>query len=177
MSFKLNLLTLAMLAAAASTAQADIVTFSGDTTGAPTFNRPVEPLNALSLIGTATRFSAFAFTVSQAGNYSFLSTAAFDNFVLLYDGPFASSSPLQGALMAVDDLVSGTTAGFAAELLAGKSYVLVTTGYENQDYGAFINTIGGRGVITAVPEVDTYLLLLVGLLSVAGTVRRNSQSA
>ncbi|MFN4064122.1 MAG: hypothetical protein ACK4JA_07960 [Parazoarcus communis] len=172
MRFKLNLLTLAMLTFAAGSAQANILTFSGDSTGASTFNRPVEDLSALSLVGTATPYSAYAFTVSTAGTYSFVSTARFDNFVLLYEGAFTSASPLQSALTANDDLVTSDTSGFGAELSAGTSYVLVTTGYDNDAYGAFTNTIGGPGLIAAVPEVDSYLLMLSGLLAVAGIAGR-----
>ncbi|MDQ3255491.1 MAG: hypothetical protein M3R15_16600, partial [Acidobacteriota bacterium] len=56
---------------------ADTVTFSGNTTGGPTYNR-TETGNApgtLSIIGTAVRYSVFQVNVSATGNYSFLSTS------------------------------------------------------------------------------------------------------
>jgi hypothetical protein len=66
-----------------------------------------------------------------------------------------------------DDLFGTTTSGFVATLVAATPYVLVTTGYENFDYGTYSTTIGGPGAVGAVPEAETYALMGLGLAALA----------
>lgn len=154
---------LALAACACVSAQADIYTYTGDTTGGPIFNRPVEALDGLSDNGTEVPFNQFNFTVSEAGEYTFLTTAAFDSLNFLYSPTFDRNSPLTNNLDANDDLLGTTTSGIAFELEADTPYVLVTTGFFNYDAGKFSTTIGGPGVISAVPEPETYGLMALGL--------------
>ena len=177
MFLKSTLLALAFFAFA-STAQADSIhTITGDTTGAAIFNRPVEDLSGLSAVGTNVSFNQFSFTVSAAGEYSFLTTAAFDSFVFLYRPSFDPSSPLTNALIGNDDLLGTTTSGFVTNLDADTPYVLVITGYEGFEYGQYSTTIGGPGAVTvsAVPEPATYALMVLGL-GVVGLARRRAKS-
>ena len=175
MFLKSTLLALAFCGFA-STAQADsIYTVTGDTTGAAIFNRPVEDLSGLSAIGTEVSFNQLSFTVSAAGAYSFLTTAAFDSFIFLYSPSFNPGSSLTNALIGNDDLLGTTTSGFVIDLEADTPYVLVTTGYEGFEYGQYSTTIGGPGTVSAVPEPETYALMTLGL-GVVGLARRRANA-
>lgn len=177
MFLKPTLLALAIFAFS-STAQADSIhTITGDTTGAAVFNRPIEDLSDLSSIGTDVSYNQFRFTVSAGGAYSFLTTAAFDSLVFLYSPSFDPSASLTNALIGNDDLLGTTTSGFVTYLAANTSYVLVVTGFEGAEYGKHSTTIGGPGTITvsAVPELDTYALMALGL-GVVGLARRRAVS-
>lgn len=155
-----------------TTTQAGIVTFSGDTTNGPTYNRLLEDLSELSPVGTAVAYSVYSFTVGAPGSYSFLSTASFDNITFLYGPRLNSAMPLVGALLANDDLLGSTTSGFTYDLKSGSTYSMVTTGFENSDHGQFVNTIGGPGAIAAVPEISSLMMLAGGLAAIALMRRR-----
>jgi hypothetical protein len=161
-SFALSALVAACVLA--GPAQAAIFTFTGNTTGGPTYNRPLETLSGLSSVGVDVAYSTFSFTVSAAGDYSFLTTGEFDTFITLYSGSFLPTSPLTNAIVANDDLLSPpfTTSGFIATLATGTNYVLVTTGFDSGEFGAFSTTIGGPGVV-AVPEPAAWGMLALGL--------------
>jgi PEP-CTERM motif len=164
--------TVALLAASAP-AQAVIYTYTGTTAGGPTFNRPLVDLSGLSAVGTAVRYNAFTFSVSAAGDYTFLTTTVtYDPFVFLYKPSFLPSTPLVNALAANDDLLGLTTSGLSFALAANTPYVFVNTGFDLPDFGAFSTTIGGPGTVVpaVVPEPSTYALLALGLIGV-GVVR------
>lgn len=164
----------AAAALAAASAHADITTYTGNTIGAATFNRPLEDLSGLSGIGTAVRYVAVPITVSVSGTYSFVTTGLFDTFALLYSPSFNATSPLANSLIANDETVEGTfnVSGFAETLTAGSTYFHVVTGFANDEAGAFSTTIGGPGVITVVPEISTYAMMGLGLLALGGLARR-----
>jgi hypothetical protein len=169
-------LLLALAAAASFQAQATITVFGGDTTGGPTFNRPVADLSDYSGVGTAVHYDTLGFTTSLSGDYTFLTTGEFDTFLILYEGSFNPAVGLANAVVANDDLLPGfTTSGFATELLSGQTYVLVTTGFTNDAVGSYSTTIGGPGVITVVPEPATYALFALGLVAVG--LRRRQLAA
>ncbi|UGQ47540.1 PEP-CTERM sorting domain-containing protein [Massilia endophytica] len=165
-----------LLLALAPPARADIFTITGNTTGASTFNRPTEDLSVLSGIGTEVAYDILAFQVSMDGIYSFLSTASFDNFIFMYQYSFDPANPLANAIGANDDLLTFTTSGFAGPLYAGTTYLYVTTGFSNADFGQFSTTIGGPGQVLVVPEPAGWLLLGLGL-GVLALTRRRAQSS
>lgn len=178
MQFALKLLTAATLVATGSASHAIIYTYTGDTTGAPTFNRPLGDLSGLSFVGSAVNYDAFEFSVSAAGNYTFLTTADFDSFLILYSPSFDPSNSLSNALVANDDLLPGfTTSGFVYTLNTGTSYVLVNTSFANGEAGNFSTTIGGPGAVTPVPEPAAYALMALGLLAVGAAKWRQSSRA
>jgi hypothetical protein len=162
---------------AASAAHAEIFTFTGDTTGAPTFNRAFADFSALSGTGTAAAYDEFVFTVDTAGAYTFLTTGVFDTFTFLYQDAFDPSDATVNGIAANDDLLPGfTTSGIAASLTSGTTYILVTTGFGNSDFGAYSTTIGGPGIVTVVPEPGTYALMAAGLGVFAWRMRNRQAS-
>ena len=70
-----KLIALVVLACASATSMAGLLTVNGDTTGGPTFNRPIDngnsAPNSLSGVGTAVRYEITAFHVNTSGSYSF----------------------------------------------------------------------------------------------------------
>ncbi|WEF35779.1 FxDxF family PEP-CTERM protein [Pseudoduganella chitinolytica] len=172
--FRAALVIGALFAGLTQSAQADIYTHTGDTTGGPTYNRPLEGLSDLSAIGTDVAYRTFNFNLSAMGEYTFLLTSDYDGFMFIYQDSFDAADPLTNALGGSDDLFGGTTSGFYGDLDAG-NYVLVFTGYANNDAGKFSVTIGGPGVITAVPEPATYMMLALGLAAVGYAQRRKMQ--
>lgn len=134
-----------------SAAHANIVTHTGNTTAGPTYNRLLEDLSGLSAVGTSVRYDTYTFSVSTAGDYTFLTTGTFDTFSFLYSPSFGAATPLTNARIANDDLLPSpfTTSGFSFNLAAGVNYSLITTGFANSDAGRFSTTIGGGGTVTA----------------------------
>ncbi|HLL09943.1 MAG TPA: PEP-CTERM sorting domain-containing protein [Rubrivivax sp.] len=176
MNLKPTLLALAAAASFVSSAQAAIFTTTGTLSNTdPTFNRPFEDLSGLSAVGNAVRYDVLNFVVGTSGNYTFLTTAMFDSFSLLYSPTFTAAAPLTNARAANDDLLGLTTSGFDFDLTAGTNYFLVTTSFSNGELGAYSTTIGGPGVITVVPEAGTYGMMALGL-AVLGIARRRATS-
>jgi hypothetical protein len=175
-TFRSALATLALLFALAPPAQADILTITGNTVGAPTWNRLTEDLGFLSAVGTNVAYHMTAFRVSTDGIYTFLSTANYDNFLFMYEYSFNPAAPFTNAIGANDDLFTITTAGFADPLLSGTTYFLITTGYSNTDAGFYSTTMGGPGHIALVPEPSTWMMSLLGL-SLLGFARRRQSSS
>ena len=175
MNLKPTLIALSALALMSS-AQAAIFTTTGAlTTSDPTFNRPLEDLTGLSMVGTAARYDVLHFVVGTSGEYTFVTTAMFDSFAVLYSPTFVASTPLVNDQIANDDLLGLTTSGFAYNLTAGTNYFYVTTAFDNSGLGSYSNTIGGPGSITVVPEAGTYAMMALGL-GVLGVARRRAAS-
>jgi PEP-CTERM motif len=167
------------LAALLYAGQASAAFYVGDTSGGPTFNRPLEDLTALSGLGTAVAYETYSFSVDTAGSYSFRSFALplatpWDNFLILYTGAFNPGSALTNVTIANDDLNNNVgRSGFSASLSTGVAYTLVTTSFYNEDSGRYLNVIRGPGDLTApVPEPETYLMLVAGLAAVGFMARR-----
>ena len=173
MSATRALIAAAVAACTCSTAFADIFTMTGTTLGGATFNRPVEDLSELSTTGTSVNYDTFSFSVGSAGSYSFLTTATFDSFVVLYESAFNPAAPLSNARVANDDLVSTSTSGLSFNLATGVQYHYVVTSFLNGDAGSYSTTIGGPGSVVPVPEPAAYAMLLVGL-AVVGLARRGA---
>jgi len=159
-----------------STASEQVTILSGDTSGSPTFNRPLEDLSGLSAIGTDVSYDLVEFTVGASGAYGLTALADFDSFVFLYSG-FDPSAPLTGGLYANDDLVSFVSSGFTADLLAGVMYRAIVTSYENSDFGDYVLTFAGPSSVTlaggpgGVPEPSSWALMILGFAGVGAMAR------
>lgn len=178
----MRLKVLAVAAAAAlSAAGAHAVDFvyGGDTTGSPTYHRSLAGFGGLSGVGTNVAYDTLDFTVTATGAYDFLSVAdGWDNFLFLYSPSFDPGAALSNGVASNDDFPSVGISGFdGVALTAGVSYVLVTAGFDNTDFGAYTNTISGPGSVVAVPEPATYGMMALGLLAVGGLARRRSATA
>ncbi len=157
------------------TAKADIVTFTGDVTGDVTYHRPLESLTGLSGVGTDVGYDTLTFTTNVTGDYTFLSSASFDQIIYLYANAFNPAAPLTNAVIANDDLLNFRTSGFETTLTAGVTYFLVTAAFDNGDIGNYSVTIAGPGLVSAVPEPSTWLMLALGLAAITYAQRRKSQ--
>jgi hypothetical protein len=135
---------ISLLVALPATAQ---VIYTGDTTGSPTFHRPLPgfPPADLSAGGTEVRYHRYDFTPPETGLYEFFCQAESgqDPFLALYAGAFDALASLTNCVGANDDLTLANfqQSGLRMVLTAGTPYVIVTTGFANHDFGAFTNTI------------------------------------
>ncbi len=164
--------------------QASALVYVDDTTDSPTFNRPLVDFSDLSALGTDVSYDTFSFSVDTAGEYSFRSIALpiadkWDNMLFLYANSFDPGDALANGIVGNDDLNGNIGfSGFNIELVTGVAYVLVTTGFENViDAGRYLTLIRGPGdIIAAVPEPETYVMLLSGLAVLVFLARRRRQT-
>jgi len=149
------------------TAQAGVIVLSGDTSGMPTWNRPLsgDPPAGLSGTGTAVAYQAVPFWVDTSGVYT-LEITAFapgDSFLVLYGNSFNPSTPLTNALAADDDSGAEFLSLLSHDLGPGVDYIAVVTAFSNAAAGAWTMQISGPGEISSVPEPHTLGLLGLGL--------------
>jgi hypothetical protein len=148
-------------------AQAVTLTYTGNTNGASTWNRPsangnIAPVAPLSTTGNNVEYNARQFNVGTSGSYVFTSTTTgFDNYTFLYQNAFNAASPLTNVLIGNNDNTTNRISGFTTNLTAGVNYFFITTGRQNNDSGAFTNTIVGTGPIVsgAVPTPEPATIL------------------
>ena len=174
-----SLLAVATIAAPATAAT---VVFNGDTTGDPTFNRPLTT-TSLSGVGTAVPYEVTGFTVNVAGSYqlnldALAASPLYDTFLALYSGSFNAASPLANILAVDDDGGPASNSQITFTLNTGVNYFAVATGFDNTDFGLYALTIAGPGTATrigstpAVPEPASWAMMLVGFGAVGYSLRR-----
>lgn len=168
------------LSAALLATPAAAQTFTGDTTGAATYNRTLSgsPPPGYSAVGTAVQYNVLSFSVTAGGSYDFLLTgvdpAGWDTFLTLYSGSFDPSAGLTNALIANDDFPTIGLSGFSYALDTGTSYFAVVSGFGNDDAGAWDLQITGPGTAIlsgAIPEPATWGLMILGFGAVGGAMR------
>ena len=174
-----TVLAAALFVGITSPALAAKVVLPGNTTGGPTYNRPVTTVNE-STIGTAVRFQVTEFVVDADGTYilTLLNVPlTYDPFLALYDGTFEPSAPLAGLIALDDDIAENVLQSrIEIQLTAASFYQAVVSGFDNADFGAYSLTIEGPGAIFAetispVPEPATWGMMLVGLGLIGASMR------
>lgn len=183
------LAVMSVVAAAPQAEAASMVMYSGDTTGGPTWNRPDQgvPPSGLSGIGTNVPFSVQEFSVDTNGFYILFSesTTMYNNFLVLYETSFDPTNPLINVIASASDDINSGFVFLPLQLTVGTPYFLVTTGFDNGDFGTFTNTITGPqgshitlgSTPTAVPVPPAALGLLFTSLLSARKLRQHQQTA
>nr|MBA3985753.1 hypothetical protein [Flavobacteriales bacterium] len=90
------------------------------------------------------------FTVNSNQLYQILSIQnGWDGVIFLYEAAFDPATPAINLYENNDDGSEGVgTSEMVVELDVSTEYFLVTTGYEKQHFGSFVNSIQGSGTIT-----------------------------
>ncbi|MGY6630099.1 MAG: hypothetical protein ACXIUL_03735 [Wenzhouxiangella sp.] len=138
---------------AALAATRGTATYGGNTTGAPTWQRPFTVGDgssgscSLSGTGTAVPYLVKAFSVDTTGAYDIVSDQDYDGFLHLYENTFNALDQCVGLIALNDDGGPGSQI-LDFNLDAGTTYYLVTSGFANSSTGNFTNTISGPGEIT-----------------------------
>ena len=163
--------------------------FTEVTTGQPTYNRPLmnvgvvtTTFTALSPNAPAVPFAARTLNIVGAGTYSFTSVGVlpvnWDNALFLYGGSFNPLNPLNNILIGMTGYqqVNQGTSAFNIALATG-TYVLVTTGVFNADFGTAANVATGPGTITSpTPEPGPIVMIGIGLVMIGVRRRRVSET-
>ena len=174
-----TILAAALLLEVTSPALAAAVVLPGNTTGGPTYNRPVTSTED-STVGTAVRFQVTEFVVDTDGTYilTLLNVpSTYDPFLALYDGTFEPSAPLAGLIALDDDIAQNVLQSrIELQLTAASPYQAVVSGFDNLDFGAYSLTIEGPGLVFAetispVPEPATWGMMLVGFGLIGASMR------
>lgn len=193
---------LAALALLCTPALAANFIFGGNTTGSPTFNRPLS-YTGTSGVGTAVPYDVVPFYVTVTGAYTMelaSFTSGYDPYALAYSS-FSAATPLVGLLDGDDDyagllpilgvttgaldgsyIAPGQTSNFSGGtgllLTANTQYYAVVTGFDNGDFGVYEGAIGGGpgdAIGGIVPEPSSIALGAFGLAAaVAYGLRRRS---
>jgi hypothetical protein len=159
MNFKTTLLAAAIGSLMAMTAEASVVTYTGNTSTGPTYNRVDVDSNGNPVSGSTTgagvNYNAYSFTVATSGQYSVTTAGAYDTFGTLYANGFNPSSSLTNAVAVNDDLAGIGSSGLSYNLVAGTVYTYVNSAFTastpgNAESGFFSTSITGLGTILPI---------------------------
>ena len=172
-----GLLSTFIMVSASASAQTFVM---GDTTGGPTFNRPIGNGPNLSNIGTNVAYEVTEFSVSASGAYTFnvnRLTRGFDTYLFLYQGSFDPLNQFGNFLAGNDDGGLGLNSQISIGLSTGIDYLAVVSGFNNRDFGAYELTARGPGIATitsVIPEPATWLMMIIGFAGVGLQIRRRN---
>lgn len=121
--------------------------FSGNTDTGNRFIRPT--FDCALATNTSTSYRAQPFSVNVSGDYVIEQDQDFDGAIFVYEGDFNATRPLDGCLAANDDgLGIGNSLLDPVTLVAGRSYVLVSTAFSESGLGNTTTEISGPGLTT-----------------------------
>lgn len=135
-------------------------TYSADTTAAPEFVRPFADCTGASAIGPV-RYHVQEFSVDTDGAYDITSEQEFDGYLFLYEESFDPAAANTNCIIGDDDGAAiGSSEILGAALTSGQTYLVVTTGFEAGEEGAFTNTIDGPGEISLEAGISADLSIV-----------------
>lgn len=151
-------------------AAAQSFTYSGDTSGNPTWNRP-SGLSSLSGVGNNVPYQSFIATIFDPANFRAEAVSAGfpDIYMVMYFGAFDPLSPLTNIVAFDDDdgpgLLSRITAADGPFVVG--EYTVVMTGFSNDDFGTYTIEFDGATILVvgAGGDATTEAELLVGTLA------------
>jgi hypothetical protein len=143
--------------------------YSGDTTGAPTYNRALDMdqggVCGNSVTGAAVHYTTHSFIAPASGAYVFslCGTATWDTFLSLYQNPFVPAGLCAGNTLieASDDDCGGALlqSEVTATLVQGTAYTLVVAGFDGTEFGPY--TVTSTSPV-APPSVEWYTTPTLG---------------
>ena len=175
----MRVMTAAAVLGLAGTSLAGDLEFRGDTTDGSRFNRPFS-LTLLSSFADDVPYEATQIGVSSDGAYDVLSDqtslgSRWDGFLLVYQGAFEPSFPLENLIALNDDYfgpgLPGTGEGYSGlrnvTMFESTSYFIVQTGVLNGSEGPYQMRLSGPGDIFIIPAPGSLALLGLGGLAAA----------
>ena len=177
------LLGAALLAGLVQQAGATITTFTGDTTGGPTWDRIDESPGNWPFYAPVPDTTYRAFDVNALeyiDDINFATTCAFDCSMYIYTGAFDAANPTANFLFADGYGATNNTAFFHGPLEVGH-YTILVTGEDAASYGFFTTTVSTIGAyeispLNPVPEPSAWLMLGAGLASLGVAARRRRRA-
>lgn len=125
-------------------------------------------------------YDAFSFSVSADGDYTVVTEFNRDGLSILYANAFYSADPAINQIAFNDDYppagYASTISGFTSTLVTNQNYVLISTSSSGGRAINFTTRFDGPGQIlaplAAVPEPETYAMLLAGIAAIGTAARR-----
>ena len=135
-----------------------VFNFGGDTTDDPTFARPTGTTCTPSTFADSTRYEVTTFTPNRDSEYAIQTdygTAGYDGYLVLYEGTFDPTMPCMNRI-AFDDDFNGLSSSRieSVMLMAGTSYSIVVTGFNNDDFGTYTGFVEDLDPVAPPNDVD-----------------------